>query len=97
MFRATHIFGPLSGEENDVSMAAPRVPGRLFYAPAPGGLPGHALVAGYLLVGYDQPPETPWPGQVEYVLDRERSRLREHSRHEEMEEGVAVYVLAGDS
>lgn len=94
MFRATHIFGPLSGEENDVSMTAPSVPGRLFYAPAPPGVPGHALVAGYLLVGYDQAPETPWEGQVEYWLDRERSLLRPHAQYADMEEGTAVYVLA---
>lgn len=89
---ATHIFGPLA--DCDVSMSAPRTPGRLFYAPAPDGVPGPFRVNNYLLVGYDQPPEDPWPGQVEYVLDRDRSELRPHPQYDGMEEGTAVYVLA---
>lgn len=85
----------MAGDANDVGLAARRVPGRLFYAPAPQGVPA-VSASGYFLVGYDDAPERDWPGQVEYVLARERSTLRPHAQHgdEGMEEGTAVYVLA---
>jgi hypothetical protein len=84
MFNVEHRLGPLDGLT--VSMSAPRVPQRLFYAP------GHFTANGFLLVGYDSEPEAPWDEQVEYVLDREQSQLRPHGVHEGMEEGSAVYV-----
>lgn len=96
MFRATHIFGPMQG--TDVSVAAPRTPQRVWYAPCP--VTDHApFPNGYMQVGWDLAPDHPWPGQVEYVLDRDRSDLRPHALYgdEGMEEGVAVYMLAGDS
>jgi hypothetical protein len=99
MFRATHLDGPLVGTENDMSMAAPRVPERLFYAPAPDAYRGPQLRgAGYILVGWDQEPEFPWPRQVEYRLVRERSELEPHPQLDYaeagMEQGLAVYRFA---
>lgn len=95
MFVARHLEGPLDAE--DVMMAAPAVPRRLFYAPAPApGIP--MTTAGYVLVSYDEEPEAPWEGQVEYVLDRERSQLGPHGQRDYaeagMEVGTAVYVPA---
>lgn len=94
MFRATPLDGPLAGKWID--MAGPHVPTRLFFAPAPGAIPEHFVTAnGYMTVGFDEAPEPPWPGQVEYRLDRERSELRPHGQYEgSMEEGVAAYVVA---
>lgn len=74
MIRVMHIFGPMAGEANDVSIAASRVPRRLFYAPAPEGV-NPPLPNGYMLVGTDEAPPNPWPGGVEYALDLERSTL----------------------
>jgi hypothetical protein len=94
MLRVTHIFGPMA--ETDVSMATPRTPERIFYAPAPTGVPA-PFPNGYMQVGWNEiAPHEAWPGQVEYVLDRERSNLRPHQEYEDMEEGLAVYVLAGN-
>ena len=96
MFLARHHEGPLAAE--DVSMAAPKIPHRLFYAPVPPGTLAPATTNGYMLVSYDQPPERDWEGQVEYVLDRDRSELRPHASRDYaaagMEEGTAVYVPA---
>lgn len=91
MIQLTHIFGPMSGV--GIAMAAPRVPGRIFYAPVRDAGP---FGAGYIMVEFDRVPEVPWPGQVEYVLDRERSRLEPHELYgaEGMEQGTAVYMLA---
>ena len=86
----------MTGPENDVSIAATSVPDVLYYAPAPRDAP-NLTPAGYLLVGYNQPPELPWDGQVRYALDREASDLRPHPEYEGMEEGQAVYVLEGES
>jgi hypothetical protein len=97
MFRAIFLTGPLEGKYID--MAAPRTPERLFFAPAPGDIPEHFVTAnGYLAVGHDDPPYPPWPGQIEYRLDRDQSRLRPHGLGfgGGMEEGQAVYVVAGD-
>ena len=94
MIHVTHERGPLDGGGNDVSLAAPRTPLRLFYAKAPAGVPNAAITtSGHMLVGYDQPPERDWPGQVEYTLDRERSELRQHRTYDDMEEGTAVFVF----
>jgi hypothetical protein len=82
----------MAGNGNDVSMSAPRVPERLFYAPAPDRAPP-VTPNGYMLVGYGQVPEVPWPGQVEYRLVRARSDLRPHPDYDGMEEGVAVYEV----
>lgn len=98
MFRATHIFGPMAGEANDVSFAAPHVPERLSYAPAPQGI-SPVTPNGYMLVDVDGATgarEHPWPGQIEYVLDRQRSQLKPHPEYEGMETGMAVYELAPD-
>jgi hypothetical protein len=95
MFRATHVSGPLAGEENDTSIVAPVTPDAIWYAPAPQGVTA-ITPNGYIMVGWSQEPEVPWPGQVKYVLDRERSDLRPHHEygHDGMEEGTAIYVLA---
>lgn len=95
MFRATHCGGPLDG--NDVDMSARTVPVRLFYAPAPDGVPDHVTASGYMLVGYDQAPEASWPGQVEYALDPDASELRPHHAYDDMQEGTAVFTHAGDA
>lgn len=93
MFVATHVEGPMAS--CDVSMAAPRTPERIFYAPVPKGVAGPFGSSGYLVVDYDRAPDVPWPGQVEYRLDRESSQLEPHPQYgdEGMETGVAVYVL----
>lgn len=96
MLRAHHIGGPLDGPENDVSLASPRTPWRLQYAPAP--VPAAAIVpAGYFLVGYndDQLDSSGLPDVVAYQLDRDASTLQPHSQYgdEGMEEGTAVYRL----
>jgi hypothetical protein len=86
----------MAGPENDVSLAAPGVPERLEYAPAPDRAPP-VTPSGYMLVGYDRlPPVSDWPGVVLYVLDREASDLRPHPKYEGMEVGTAVYRLEGD-
>lgn len=92
MFRAVFLNGPLEGAA-DVDISAPSVPERLFFTPAPAELEW-TIAKGHLLVGYDQAPETPWPGQLEYRLDRGRSELRAHSMYEGQEEGLACYALA---
>lgn len=84
----------MDGEANNTYMAAPRVPQRISYAPCPTEHP--PFPNGYMGVAYDWHNEPPWPGQVNYVLDREASDLRPHSVYEEMEEGTAVYVLEDD-
>jgi len=99
VFRAIFLTGPLKGKYID--MAAPHTPERLFFAPAPGDVGEHFITANnYLTVGYDDPPYPPWPGQIEYRLDREQSELRAHGSRDfaagGMEEGRAVYVVAGD-
>jgi hypothetical protein len=91
MMALTHIGGPLEGEA--LSIAAPATPRRLFYAPAPDGVPSPFQQAGYILVGYDQAPVKPWPGQVEYRLDRELSELHPHPEYDGMEQGTAAYVV----
>lgn len=89
MIRARYVDGPLAGAENQ--MHAPRVPVRLFYAPAPRPVPEGFQINGYMLVAYDQDPEVAWPGQVEYVLDPERCELVAGDLHAEQEQGLAVY------
>lgn len=90
MFRAVFIDGPVKGKY--IEMAAPTIPKRLFFAPAPGSIPEHFVTAnGYMVVGYDQEPETPWPDQIEYRFDREQSNLRPHGVHDGMETGEACY------
>lgn len=95
MFVASHLDGPLASPEGNVSIAAPRVPERLYYAPTPAQMPG--VVCGYILVGYNEPPERPWPGQIEYALNREASTLVPHAildyAESGMEQGCAVYEL----
>lgn len=89
MFDATFIFGPLSGVT--MQMGAPKIPERLFFAPAPEVVTS----TGYLLVGYDEERMVEdVPGRVEYVLHRGRSMLEPHHLYPDMEQGVAVYLLA---
>jgi hypothetical protein len=92
MLRATHVGGPMDGAANDVSLAAPATPERIYYAPAGAGMPG-VTPNGYLIVGYERSPPGPWRGMVAYALDRERSELRPHPQYDGMEQGTAVYVL----
>lgn len=93
MFRATHIGGPMDGPANDVHMAADAVPEAIFYAKCP--VPTAPFPNGYMGVGYGEAmrPDVPWPGQVEYALDREASGLEPHEQYPKMETGVAVYRL----
>lgn len=90
MLRVHHADGPLAGAENDVSLAAPRTPRRLQYAPAP---EGEAITAaGYFLIGYDDDLLVgPYRGLVVYELDRNASQLQPHPEYDGMEEGDAVY------
>lgn len=84
----------MAGKANDVAMSAPRTPERMSYAPCP--LVQAPFPCGYMAVDYDGvagTAENPWPGQVNYVLDRDASDLRPHREYPDMEEGVAVYVL----
>jgi hypothetical protein len=92
MFVARHLGGPMGGRDGDMSITAPRTPERLFYAPVPPGVRAPSS-KGYMLVGYDQPPERAWAGQVEYQLDRDASELAPHPEYDEMQTGVAVYVI----
>lgn len=89
MIRAHYVDGPLGGAESQ--MHAPHVPVRLYYAPAPRPVPEGFQINGYMLVAYDQVPEVAWPGQVGYVLDRERSELMPSHLWTEQEQGTAVY------
>ena len=91
MFRATHIFGPMAGDANDTMVASATLPKRVWYAPAPEGV--HVFPNGYMMVGVHIPPEVPWPGQVEYVLDEGRSSA---FFERGAAQGVAVYVLVDD-
>jgi hypothetical protein len=98
VLRCHHADGPLAGEANDVSLASPRTPRRLQWAPAP--TPAAAITpAGYFVVGYDDELVDDdlldeLPGTVTYELDRAASRLRAHPEYDGMEQGVAVYRQA---
>jgi hypothetical protein len=98
MLRCHHADGPLAGEENDVSLASPRTPRRLQWAPAP--TPAAAITpAGYFMVGYDDDLVgdellNELPDIVTYELDRAASTLAPHPEYDGMEEGVAVYRQA---
>lgn len=82
----------MEGEGNDVAVSAMRVPGRMSYAPCPFERP--PFPNGYMTVDYDDATGTsdrPWPGQIDYELDHERSELDvDDDGHPA---GTAVYVL----
>jgi hypothetical protein len=64
-FRATFVFGPLSGPAHDRRMMARRVPRRLYFAPCEAGsFP--ATADGWALVGTDdtQPGQQPLPAPL---------------------------------
>jgi hypothetical protein len=92
MFRAVHIFGPM--QDTDVAMASATIPRRLWYAPVPEGVAA-PFPNGYMTVGVNTPPLVPFPGQVEYVLDLERSALAIGFDSLAVS-GSAVFILAGD-
>jgi hypothetical protein len=71
----------------DVHMAAPILHERYYMAPNP--VEGSAMP--WIAVGFEPglKPEEPWPGQVTYELDRERSELE--YRGEQPIGGIAVF------
>lgn len=92
MFTARMLDGPMDGQE--MEMAAPHIPERLYYAPSPYGV---AAVSpnGYMLVDVDGRAgslDHPWPKQIAYRLDREQSNLHPHDLYKRMEVGTAVYT-----
>jgi hypothetical protein len=73
VFTARHVGGPLDGLVS--KFAAPRIPWRLYYVPAPAGRLSPGTLSGFMLVGWDDPPEARWPGQLTYVVDEGASEL----------------------
>lgn len=93
MFRAVFMLGPAKGKY--MVLAAPRVPERLYLAPAPADFAEHfPTVNGLMVVGLDDKPPRGWDDVVVYELDRPHSRLTAHSRYEGMEQGEAMYRWA---
>lgn len=101
MFRVTFHDGPLAGDPaNERHMAAPGIPRRLYLTPAPEGTEQHAI-GNWLLVGYDDVPMPPWPGQVTYELDDELSSARTREEipgfRDGEDQGIAVYREVTDA
>ena len=96
-FVATFEGGPAHGPEGRTFMA-PSVPDRLFFAPDRRLIHRTTITHdGWMLVGTSpgaEPPE-PWPGQIEFALDTERSRINLGPPGADW--GTAVYVFVEPS
>ena len=91
-FVATFEGGPRNGPRPRTFMAA-SVPERMWFAPERRIVDRKTVTHdGWMLVGTapgPEPPEEPWPGQIEFVLDPDRSNLRPSGE----DWGTAVYVF----
>ena len=78
-FVATFEDGPQNGPQRRTFMAA-SVPERMWFAPERRLVDREAITHdGWMLVGTapDREPAEPWPGQIEFVLDPERSDIKD--------------------
>jgi hypothetical protein len=92
-FVAKFEGGPEYGPRQRTFMA-PSVPQRLFFAPERRLVDRRTITHdGWMLVGASPgaEPAEPWPGQLEFVLDTERSRINLGAPGEDW--GTAVYVF----
>jgi hypothetical protein len=90
-FVATFEDGPRNGPQSGAFMAA-SVPERMWFAPERRIVDRKTVTHdGWMLVGTapGAEPEEPWPGQIEFVLDPERSNLGASGE----DWGTAVYVF----
>ena len=88
-FVATFEEGPKNGPQRRTFMAA-SVPARMWFAPERRVVDRKMVTHdGWMLVGTapGREPDEPWPGQIEFVLDPERSNI-----NPEEDWGTAVYV-----
>ena len=90
---ATFEDGPRNGPRPRMFVAA-SVPERMWFAPERRIVDRKSVTHdGWMLVGTApgaEPPEEPWPGQIEFVLDPDRSDLGASGE----DWGTAVYVFA---
>ena len=86
-FVATFEDGPKNGPQPRMFMAA-SVPARLWFAPERRIVDRKTVRHdGWMLVGVE--PAEPWPGQIEFVLEPERSNI---NRGEDWGTAVDVHV-----
>lgn len=88
-FVATFEDGPKNGPERRMFMAA-SVPERMWFAPERRVVDRKTVTHdGWMLVGTapGREPAEPWPGQIEFVLDPERSKINPGE-----DWGTAVYA-----
>jgi hypothetical protein len=91
-FVATFEDGPKNGPQPRTFVAA-SVPERMWFAPERRIVDRKTVTHdGWMLVGTAPGPEPAeaWPGQIEFVLDPERSNITVGARGEDW--GTAVYV-----
>lgn len=91
-FAATFEDGPKNGPQPRTFMAA-SVPERMWFAPERRVVDRKTVTHdGWMLVGTapGAEPAEPWPGQVEFVLDSDRSNIDVGAPGEDW--GTAVYV-----
>jgi hypothetical protein len=94
VFRAVFEGGPRYGPQPRTFMAA-SVPERVWFAPERRLVDRETVTHdGWMLVGTapgGDPPAEPWPGQVEFVLDPERSNVNVEAPGQGSD--TAVYVF----
>jgi hypothetical protein len=93
-FVATFEDGPKNGPRPRTFMAA-SVPERMWFAPERRIVDRKTVTHdGWMLVGTapGRGPAEPWPGQLEFVLDPERSNVNLGAPREDW--GTAVYVFS---